>query len=126
MVLKMKNCDILGVHCKIWLSLFLGGGVTKNQYRGGLHKNGGLDSFQISEEGLAGIRGLLFLRGVNTQSTLSDAGYNNTNTGQKPNDSNQEESITKCWNLKNQFKFQESEEPEKQAIDSLKLFSSTC
>ena len=31
MGLTMKNFNILGVHWKIW---FLGGGLTKNQYRG--------------------------------------------------------------------------------------------
>ena len=34
----MKNFNILGVHWKICL---LGGGVMKNQYRGGLPKKGG-------------------------------------------------------------------------------------
>ena len=34
----MKNFNILGVHPKICL---LGGGVMKNQYRGGLPKKGG-------------------------------------------------------------------------------------
>ena len=42
----MKNFNILGVHGKI--RVVGGGGVTKNQYIGGLPKKGGdLDSLQI-------------------------------------------------------------------------------
>ena len=44
MGLTMKNFNILGIHLKIQL---LVGEFTKNWYRGGLPKKGGLDSFQI-------------------------------------------------------------------------------
>ena len=46
MVLRMKNFNILGFHGKIRV---LGGGFTKNQYRGGggLPKGEGLDSLSI-------------------------------------------------------------------------------
>ena len=48
MIWRMKNFNILGVDGKMWV---LGGGEgrghEKSIYRGGLPKNGGLDSLQI-------------------------------------------------------------------------------
>ena len=51
----MKNLNIFEVIWKIWLF----GGFTKNQYRGGreLPKKGDLDSFAGLKEGLARKRG---------------------------------------------------------------------
>ena len=47
----MRNFNIMGVHWKI---LFLGGGSTKSQYIGGLHKKGrGLGKFADLRGGLA-------------------------------------------------------------------------
>ena len=59
MVLRMKNSNIFGVHWKIRLL----GGVTKNQYRGGLPKKGETWTVCQFKGGLARKRGGVFLRG---------------------------------------------------------------
>ena len=51
MVLRIKNFSIFGVHWKILLL----GGVTKNQYTGGLPKKGGLGEFVDSRGGGGGL-----------------------------------------------------------------------
>ena len=53
MVLRMKNSNIFGVHWKIRLL----GGVTKNQYRGGLPKKGETWTVCQFKGGLARKRG---------------------------------------------------------------------
>ena len=51
MIWRMKNFNILGVDGKMWVLGVGGGGGgrghEKSIYRGGLPKNGGLDSLQI-------------------------------------------------------------------------------
>ena len=67
-VLRLKNFNILGVHWKNFKIFFFGGGVTKNQYRGGdcLKKGRGFGQFADLRGSLARKRGCVFEGGVDT------------------------------------------------------------
>ena len=74
MVLRMKSFNILGIHWKIWL--LGGGGLTKNQYRGGgLPKKGSLGQF-------ANLRGTWQERGG--RGWYPNAHYDNNSTQKQP------------------------------------------
>ena len=67
MGLTMKNFNIFGVHWKIWvLGGVGGGGLTKNQYRGGnCLRRGAWTVYRFKGGGgLARKKGMVFLRGV--------------------------------------------------------------
>ena len=76
MGLRMKNYNILGVK---WKTQLIRGGFTKNQYRGGFPKKGGLGQFADLRGGGGGKkeRGMVFLReGVDTPMHTMISFYN--------------------------------------------------